>query len=695
MNTKKKAMIGLSFAACMLLAACGNGTTDSTSAESSTAESSTAESSVSSAAAAHLLLVDIDESLASYTVSGESDSNGLYVEGTEITVYIEVIEATKAISRIISDDVDFDVLENNGGDGYVSFIMPDSNVLLEVQCNATRVYEVEMLRNFYPSYVTGFNIEEGETFPCGSTVDFQVYCSEAILPEYLYYTVNGVTASPAAVTDGGDKYVYKCSFEMPAENISIFVTAAGNVETSSGYKVTFENDDHITWLAPISGQYLSTVAVYGVLYKTPGTVVESIQYQYEGSDTWHEASFRCYAGCANCLYTHVYYPEGNFTFRVNYTTADVYSINLHNDDCIETYTSSYYDDEVAEGETIMIYYTTVDGTYITEAATIEGVAEENISLNTYSPNALSVGIKFIMPANDVDITFHTGDKIDLSADTDNRLSIQVCFATTTTRLFSGSYITQGAPGSRLIIAARPISPYYITSFNVNGTNLEAVYYEAYDCYYVETTCPDVDTHVYANIEEGYVATTDIDSTYASVVYESTYTSRVYASGDTGTFIIVPNEGYVLNTSSVVLKDAGGNTISYTEVERDDGYYSGTFVMPSSNVTLSAEFYTEVTLSLDIDSSYSSYINSVSIVGKTTNSQLTLTNTSAVFYADETLSITITHSTSYTIKVYEVLSGGTENQLADTFSSVNGYFSNTTTQVSASASSIKIVLEAVE
>ncbi len=687
-----KTIKALAFSLCLLLTGCG-GEASSVSEPSSSSESS--DSSVTNTK--HSILVDLDETVASYTISESADGTGKYEQGEEVELYVTITDPHYEVVSVFSENVSFTNEEYSGSAATVSFTMPSTNVLIEVTTDDSAAYVIKTLKNYYPSTISDISISEGDGFVSGSIVTFTFLSSEEYEPGYYYFNVNGVGYTASSYTAGSEGYLYKCYFEMPAENVILYITYARNTESSSGCKITVEDDDYITWIAPITGQTLNYVSVYGVFYKKPGVSVDSVEYQLEGSDTWKScSSFRSYGGSTDCVYTYVYYLQGNATFRVNYTLTDYYKLSFVNDETVSFYSVSYYEEYVTAGDKVHLYYTAIDGMYISAKASYEGIREEDISFNTWLANAIAVDFTFNMPSNDATVIFNTGDKINLSATEDSRLSIQISFARSLSNLYEGTTMTQGAPGSTIYIAARPRDSYIITGYYVNDTLYAASFNESYYSYYISFTCPSTDVNVYAVFDDGYVATTDVDSEKGYVAFGNIVANRTYYAGTAVTFTIVANEGYVLNTSSVTVKDVNGNLIEYTEVEREDGYYSGTFTMPESNIVVSADFYTEVDVELDLSgASDTSLLTSVTVRGSDSSSILSLNNTSATFYVGEKLSVSITYSSQYSIHVYEVTSAGTETEIDNLLSSIPGSFYNSSAYIGASAAKIRIVLESLE
>ncbi len=697
MNIRKSSILVLSLAACFLLAGCGNGT--STDVDSSSAEETTTvtESSSSSSAyvsdTAYAVNVDIDSSIASYEIIGDSDSAGNYEEGGNVEVSVTLIDTSHELTSIRSDDVEFVMEEISETSGYVIFEMPAFDVNITVGFDEPKTSQIEVVENFYPSYITDIDLEEGEEIEIGSEVEFTFSSSEEVSKNAYYFSVNGERYNPSSYSYVNGEYVYKCSFEMPSENASVFVTYVPTLLSDSGYTATLVEDENITWIAPLAGETYSASYVYVAFYKKPGVSVQSLEYLVEGSDTWETTTFRFYGGSTNCMYGYVMFYSGNLTIRVNYDIVDCHSINFTNLDSVTIATISYYEETVTAGDTVHLYYYPADGLYLTAKASYEGLDDEDITRNTWLANAIAADFTFTMPDNDITITFNVGNKVNLNGTEDSRLSIQIMFGRSLSYIYAENTVTMGAPGATLYIAARPLSSYLITGYYINGEYYEASFDESYNSFYASFVCPNEDVMVTAVIADGYVASTDIDTSVATIGFGKLVSERTYNAGDDVTFYIIPSDGYVVNESTVTVTDADNNPVSFEKVEGTSGYYSGTFTMPASNVVLSADFYTEVNVSLDVSSIDDiSLITSVAVTGSLSGSNLSLTSTSAAFYEGETLTITIAQSSgAYTIRVYEVSDTGTETEISNLLS--GSAYVSTGFVVQNTTASIKIVLEA--
>ena len=132
------------------------------------------------------------------------------------------------------------------------------------------------------------------------------------------------------------------------------------------------------------------------------------------------------------------------------------------------------------------------------------------------------------------------------------------------------------PGTQLNLTAEPGAGYQFTKWSDNSTELTT------------TVTMDTAKSLTATFEPAsYSIAVDQDIQYGTVVVADGLTKS--ADGATIDLTITPDDGYLLK--SVTVKDADNNKVAAV---MNDGIYH--FIMPATNVTISAEFATETAIS---------------------------------------------------------------------------------------------------
>ncbi len=646
--------------------------------------------------------VDCNSSIASYVLSGVDDNNQA-VAGTEVTLSVTVKNDEYVITSISSDQVTLEV-ENSESSATAVFTVPANDVSISVEFGDSGKYFSVTEVSIYittSTYLYSPNISAGDKFEPGEEVTFSFKSSRAYsLINSFFISINGVSHHPETYTTYSSYYLYSLTFTMPSEDVAIKCTYYATTGESTAYTVTVQcndgenttvgSDDHITVMNPVEGaMWKSSASFYLIFVRDAYAVIENVTYEFPNTTTsggtvtkFSNLSGDTTSGKRTSSALSV---KADMLVTINYKVQTPSTITFVNDDDIEYTSSSNFDIQMPAGETANIYYQGTNDKYISGAATIEGVAESNISKNQQGGTTASPSewyyIKYTVPSNDVTITYHTGDRVKFTFEENEYLE----------DFYIGSHLETGMPGINYNVFAVAKDGYVVSEIAV-GDDVYTELTVKEQSYYKKISCPSTDVTIKATVVGAYTASTSIDSQYATVKFGNIESLATYSPEASVTFTITPTSGYVVDLSSISLVNSSEEAVNFT-LDESSTYTSvtGTFTMPEDSVVLDADFFSVVDLSLNI--SDASAITSIQISGALSESYLSDSVTSASFYETEQLTIIAIYSTDYVVNMYTVDSDGNE-VLIEPLSNADGAYLATLT-VSASYTGIKVTVAAAE
>ncbi len=666
---------------------------------------------ITEAVSYYSLSVEVDDaSRISYSIDNANES-GSYRAGAEMSITFTAIDPTNYQIASVTSEVLGEALNVTYSDDYLTatatFTMPSSNVTVSA-ASETRTYKIAEINNYYSSYISSISLEEGARYEAGDTVSFTFmtsnYIASSQISSYCYqyfFTVNGVTYNPSSASGGGFSTTFTCQFTMPAENVVIDLTYAQNAYNASGISVSVTDDEYVECLSIVDGvKYSKYQALNLVFKKADGVTVSSIDYQVD-SGSWVNVTPDTYtnAGSSNVIYiqilSSVFSSGSTLNVKATYSVAENHSLTLVNSEYVNIASTSSYSASPTAGDAIIIYYTAIEGYYVSSGATLEGVTdydENSVSTTSYSK------IQFTMPANDVTITFNVSGQVSLTATSSTGLASPIVFRSS---LYDQEGISVATPGNTIYITANPADGYLLTGFSVNGTDYTDISYNELTSYggpyyYLAYKIPSTATSVSVTplTTAGAVASTSIGATYASVTFDGDESTGTYEAGSSVSFEIDPTSSYLVTSGSVkVTSNSSGSSIEISDLTyNDDSTVTGTYVIPEGGAVLSASFGSRSSMSVSLVTSEQTTgsITSVSVTGAKSAASLSLDSTSATFVEQEEVSVTIETSVQYGISLYAVTSAGDTLIEADEDSTATEY--SYTFCTTSTLTSVKVVEE---
>ncbi len=554
--------------------------------------------------------------------------------------------------------------------------------------------EISEVNNWSPTYISDVSLTSGTTYEVGTEVDYSFVSSyyttadNALAYAANYYiTVNGTTVNPDAATYDSETRLttYRGTFTMPEEDATVdIILASTTTSDTNGFTASFQSDENVQCLsiANPSASYSANASIYVVMKKAAGVSITGIEYSTDGGETWTESSGNVIVYTMNgnynsdivykSFYSSTYFSAGdNVIFKADYTADNAYySLTLANESDIAISSGSFSYHPMA-GDTVSITYSGANGKYVAGAATVKTESGEDV---TTSSN-LTTYLRFTMPEANVIVTFDVGDQIAVEASENSSLSKQIVVKSSLNNSSTVDYVT---PGSTYYICAYAADGYILSGFTINGTEYTNVSTNTSTSYggpwtYVQYQVPSDATSmtISANLVQGYVASSTIDSTMATVYFGSASTAT-YAEGASVSFTITPTAYYSLDTSTIAVTDADGNNVEVSNIQTSSysGAVTGTFTMPAANVSLSATLTKKSTtdVSLSMNELASTAISQVSIYGNSSKQYLYNTTEGSVsFIEGETLNISVSYtSASYESTIYAVTSDGTRTEITPSY-----------------------------
>ncbi len=567
-------------------------------------------------------------------------------------------------------------------DGVSELVQITGNCSISVTALATS--QIAEINNYAPSAITSLSFGEGDRHAIGEEVEYSFigtqYTSEsnAEASAFSYYiTINGTTCNPTSVEwISSSNVVYSGTFIMPSDDVTIDLAYYSTTLSDTGFTASFDEDEDgdVQCLSLVDGTVHGiNSSITAIMKKAPGVSITGVEYSTDNGATWTDNDslyvLRTNGNTnSDIWYSTIYggtFSEGDSVLlRALYTSDNAYySLSLSNTGNISI-TSGSYSAHPLVGDSISINYSAVEGKYVKEPATVTDANGNAVDTTTNSTSSLS----FTMPACDVYITFNTENQIAVETESNEYLDGEITVRTSRSSTSTLSYVT---PGATIYICANPASGYILNGFVVNGEKLtDLQHYSNYSgsnaWYYVSYTLPETATalKISADITRGYTVSNGINSEYASLaIGGSSSASVTYAENDTVTFTITPTAYYSVKDNSVKVSD-GTDEITASVTYNEDGSAVGSFSMPSSDVTITAEFDEKATTSLYFDTtSVNGYLRTAYVMGDSSGTVIYNADEreSGTYIVGESLSIYVRFDdTSYDYTISAVTSSGTSN-----------------------------------
>ena len=537
----------------LLLVACGGptGTSSSSSAGSSSAEPSVSQSSEAPGSS--------ETSSSENQTSSESSNDPVSSESSSEDPVTSDTSSEGPVSSESSSDA------------------PASSESSSEESSSSEAPAQKFVVNSFTDLMDGsfdFSIAEGDEFEAGELVvqaDYTYYdtLDEDMISSLYLHINDDVYRARFAPGETSGMTVY-FDVNMPSENVDIyFIENSGARESATGYTVTFDSPLPVLGYVPNVKYDLSYFRA--TILKLSGWMIESIQYRYEGEESWTTSEdWYSYDGVVTL---NLYDMTNNVEIKVNAIEVGSKTITYVNGDKVEGLYGDVLHTEMTPGEEYDLYYGALDGYFITGAAILTGVPEENISYNNEYGS-----LTFTMPNNDITIEFSVGEKAEITFAANDLLTSVVA---------SSSYtyeepITTAGPEETFYVLATPVDGYVVKGASINGGEMVNVQtytsYSGYTCDYVRLTMPATgDAEVTVYLDQGLTVSFEQKEGATLSTGKTTY-----APGATVT-VNITRDSVLTIVDSVEVKD---NADVVVTLEQDwSGNYTATFTMPETDVVL--------------------------------------------------------------------------------------------------------------
>lgn len=569
-------------------------------------------------------------------------------ETIEITVTPEGENTVDKFTSSVADVTFTTIVENEK----YSFVMPDSNITIGVSFIST--YQISKINILDTNYISAFSLNEGDKYKAGSTVEgtitFKYDVAESQIGN-IYVHVNDKTYKPTLILEGEatSSKEAKVSFAMPSANAEITIAMSTSTISETGFKVTIEDNENCRIFGLSSEEKYSRVAF--VVYKVDGYTVEKIEYKNEGETTWNNISVSFNGNIANGYINSL---TKNITIRVTGKFVGSKHITYENKDLVK---SSYLDfpEEITVGERVNISYQAITGYSITAKATINGVDESSEGYTNYF-TASSGNISFIMPNNEVTITFNVAQNGSITIVSNDKISS----TTIKSSIYSSETITSIAPNSTFYVFATAIDGYAVTGGKLNDGQFVSVTEDAYNGNYIVFTMPSTgDASITLETAKVYnVSSTTVEG--GTIHFSKTS----YGVGQEVTFnVSLTNVFYSLE--SVTCQD-------HPELEITLNGTSGSFIMPEHDVVLVPSFTKTSGQSINLNINDAESLAYYNVTGTTSHTTLNASALSGEFLVGEDISASVQlKNNNKTVKLVAV-EGSEEIEVTCLYSSNTSY-----------------------
>ena len=559
-------------------------------------------------------------------------ADGKYEEGDLVTISVTITGQYKLLDSISSEEVTIStpVLENGVYTATFTMIDEAVNVTVTLKDQTFSVGKTEVIGAQAIAQIKSVEFStDGSTFvesmpavaynqEVTAKVTFSYSISAGNMEYYQFYVDNigyEITADESTKNESGSYVNYTgglVTFKMPGNNVSTSLVAIYNSfadDTVTDYiTVSSEKNEYVNFYGYITGKKYSRISLSA--YVKAGYSVEKWEYTDDNGETWNEMSmYQSYDGSYSVTLTASEIEGTDVVLRATGEFLGVRTINYVNDTAIRvTGSSSVLPSEVTVGESVTIYYTSNTGFAITGPATIDGVAAENITENSTSI------ISFIMPDNDVTITFNVSEYGKLSyTPNENITSVEFKNAS-----YAYDTITSAAPGSTVYAFVTVADGYKLLGGSVNGGEEISVTSDYYGEYIYFTMPSDgSDAVVTFTLGTTYLVSSE-ENENASITFGYSDKTTYAAEGETVEFNVRPNDVFT-HIDSVTSDD---ESLEITFGQNEYGDYVGSFVMPDHAVVLSVTTspIESQTLTLDLGE-HEDVITSISIRGSSSSAML--------------------------------------------------------------------------
>ena len=613
------------------------------SSSSTTSNPGSSSSSTTSETPVEEYLVTVEGTGFTHAFDGEH-ADGSYEEGDQVTITL-TLEASKKLVDVTSEQVT-PVVSSEGQETTVTFTMPGEAVTITVTTEdlTFAVSEPTLLGGQAQSQIQSatVQVEEADAVVVRTSVTVKITFKGSI-PEsnvnqfILYANDVGVRVTPdeSTLTTSGSMNLYSAgtaTFTMPSADVAIVVTATSNRATdgTTGASVTYEANEYVSFYGTIDSEKYSNVQIYASV--KPGYSVTKYQYSANGGETWTDI---------NSIYDTTDYTQIMISIDAEVTEIVVKAVGEYlglghvsftNLDSVTITSGISQDSDVTVGETVAISYSAKEGQYISGPATVTGV----------EPTVNTAGrLEFVMPEEDVTITFALSDNIGLSYSDPDSVITEVHFSTRSWG-WQGYEVESIAPGNSVYVYATPAEGYLLTGISMdNGATWASItssYYGDYASFLIPTTQTEDIVFTFRVSEARTVSVKEVEGIIKPNDTE-------YGAGETVTITV--------NTTSKLYEITGAH------IEGDDSievtvstFYGSTsisFTMPDKDVVVVVEVtkLDSQTLTLDPGEETSS-LSSVNVRGQTSNSSIYYSPSyagelSVPFILGETLSTNLSYN----------------------------------------------------
>ena len=613
------------------------------SSSSATSNPGSSSSSTTSETPVEEYLVTVEGTGFTHAFDGEH-ADGSYEEGDQVTITL-TLEASKKLVDVTSEQVT-PVVSSEGQETTVTFTMPGEAVTITVTTEdiTFAVSEPTLLGGQAQSQIqsAAVQVEEADAVVVRTSVTVNITFKGSI-PEsnvnqfILYANEVGVRVTPdeSTLTTSGSMNLYSAgtaTFTMPSADVAIVVTATSNMATdgTTGASVTYEANKYVSFYGTIDSEKYSNVQIYASV--KPGYSVSKYQYSANGGETWTDI---------NSVYETTDYTQIMISIDAEVTEIVVKAVGEYlglghvsftNLDSVTITSGISQDSDVTVGETVAISYSAKEGQYISGPATVTGV----------EPTVNTAGrLEFVMPEEDVTITFALSDNIGLSYSDPDSVITEVHFSTSSWG-WQGNEVESIAPGNSVYVYATPAEGYLLTGISMdNGAtwaNITSSYYGDYAQFLIPTTQTEDIVFTFRVSETRTVSVKEVEGIYKPNDTE-------YGAGETVTITV--------NTTSKLYEITGAH------IEGDDSidvtvstFYGSTsisFTMPDKDVVVVIEVtkLDSQTLTLEPGEETSS-LSSINVRGQTSNSSIYYSPSyaselSVPFILGETLSTSLSYN----------------------------------------------------
>ncbi len=435
-----------------------------------------------------------------------------------------------------------------------------------------------------PEFISVSGITEGQEYEKGSTAIITITPGENLPdgfseahPEHIHVDVNGTVYMPEqSISAGETAESLKIEIEIPSEDFEVVACYSVQQQLSdNGYTMTLEDSADGVKLYGVSPdvkyKYFDCYLLVPDAYVLTGVQFKVGDGQWQDINSVTGCSF-AQSGTMDNLYTVTVRPDyqdvtSDVTLRVEGEQHARHTITWENAD--ETLLNMEYSN---------IPTSAIDGEKVTAELWVNGARYLNSATSSVDGLEIEVQgrifVSFIMPDEDVTVTLDIRDKIPVSYSASENISEATFYDLPD--IYYGIETAVGIPGESVYIFASADAGYKpMTAELASGESFGFQYYSP-EMYVSEILIPEDAESVEVSIgtSVAYTATGD-----ASIFFDN---GSLYAEGEKVTFKIQVPDGQRI--SSVSIADSEGNAVP---LDLDNTY--GSFTMPASDVTVSAEF----------------------------------------------------------------------------------------------------------